>query len=312
MKAAQINNYGHADAVKVQEVAKPVPGNGQVLIEVHASSINPFDSMVREGFLKDTIPLNFPVTLGGDISGIITEIGEGVSDFKIGDKVYGQANVVGGASGAFAEFASTKSSQIGKMPANLSYTDSAAIVMTGLSAYQVIYEHMKLQAGQTILIHGGAGGIGSVAIQMAKHLGARVIATASGEGIAFAKDLGADEVIDYKLQKFEDLVTGVDAVFDTVGGETYDKSFVVVKMGGVIVSMTAQPNKELSEKFGVSAIYQSTHTSTEMLGELAKLVNEGVVNVRVDKVFTLDQIKQAFEARESGSVKGKLAIMIKD
>jgi len=312
MKAAQINNYGHADAVKVQEAAKPVAGNGQVLVEVHASSINPFDSMVREGFLKDTIPLNFPVTLGGDISGIITEIGEGVSDFKIGDKVYGQANVVGGASGAFAEFASTKSSQVGKMPANLSYTDSAAIVMTGLSAYQVIYEHMNLQAGQTILIHGGAGGIGSVAIQMARHLGVRVIATASGEGIAFAKDLGADEVIDYKLQKFEDLVTGVDAVFDTVGGETYDKSFGVMKMGGVIVSMTAQPNKELSEKFGVSAIYQSTHTSTEQLDKLAKLINEGIVTVRVDKVFALDQIKQAFEARESGSVKGKLAIKIKD
>jgi len=312
MKAAQINNYGHADAVKVQEASKPVAGDGQVLIEVHASSINPFDSMVREGFLKDTIPLNFPVTLGGDISGIITEIGEGVIDFKIGDKVYGQANVVGGASGAFAEFATTKSSQIGKMPANLSYTDSAAIVMTGLSAYQVIYEHMKLQAGQTILIHGGAGGIGSVAIQMVKHLGARVITTASGDGVMFAKDLGADEVIDYRSQKFEDLVTGVDAVFDTVGGETYDKSFNVMKKGGVIVSMTTQPNEELSEKFGVSAIYQSTHTSTEQLDKLAKLINEGIVTVRVDKVFALDQIKQAFEARESGSVKGKLAIKIKD
>jgi NADPH:quinone reductase-like Zn-dependent oxidoreductase len=147
---------------------------------------------------------------------------------------------------------------------------------------------------------------------MARHLGARVIATASGEGIAFAKDLGADEVIDYKLQKFQDLVTGVDAVFDTVGGETYDKSFVVMKKGGVIVSMTTQPNKDLSEKFGVSAIYQSTHTSTEQLDRLAKLINEGIVTVRVDNVFTLDQIKEAFEARESGSVKGKLAIKIKD
>ncbi len=310
MKAAQINQYGHADTVKVQETTKPVAGEGQILVEVHASSINPFDTMVREGYLKDMIPLTLPVTLGGDIAGVITEVGSGVSDFTVGDKVYGQANVVGGSSGAFAEFALTNASQVGKMPTELNYTDAAAIVLTGLSAYQVIYEHMKLQSGQKILVHGGAGGIGSVAIQLAKHLGVYVTTTATGDGVEFAKGQGADEVIDYKSQKFEDIVKDYDAVFDTVGGETYDKSFVVLKKGGVIVSMAAQPNTELSEKFGVTAIYQSTHTSTEQLGELAKLINDGVVTVHVDKIFTLDQIKEAFEARESGSIKGKVAISI--
>ena len=282
------------------------------MVEVHASSVNPFDTMVREGYLKDIIPLELPVTLGGDIAGIVSEVGPGVEGFKVGDKVYGQANVVGGNSGAFAEYALTSMTQVGRMPSTLNYAEAASVVLTGLSAYQAIYEHIGLKAGQKILIHGGSGGIGSIAIQLAKYIGAHVIVTASGDGIEFVKSIGADEVIDYKNQKFEDLVSGVDAVFDTVGGETYDKSYLVTKENGVIVSMVAQPDTDLAEKHSINAIYESTHTSTDQLDELAKLIDQGVLKTHIDKTFKLDDIQAAFIARESGSIKGKVVVSIKD
>jgi NADPH:quinone reductase-like Zn-dependent oxidoreductase len=227
MKAAQINEYGHADVIEVSDIAKPTLGEGQVLVEVHAASINPFDTIVREGHVAQMIK-SLPVTLGGDIAGVVTEVGSGVTEFAVGDKVYGQANAVAGNSGAFAEFAATAASQVGNMPANLSFVEAGAIPLTGESALQVITGHMKLAPGQKILIHGGAGGIGTVAIQIAKHLGAYVATTATGEGIQYVTDLGADEVIDYASQKFEDSVHDYDAVFDTVGGDTYVRSFGVL------------------------------------------------------------------------------------
>ena len=312
MKAAQINEYGHADAVKVQETVKPSAGVGQVLVEVHASSINPFDTMIREGYLKEMIPLKLPVTLGGDIAGIVAEVGQDVVNLKVGDRVFGQANAVAGNSGAFAEFAVTKAEQVGPMPRNIDFTDAAAIVLVGLSAYQVIYEHIKLTSGQKILIHGGAGGIGSIAIQIAKNLGAYVATTATGDGLEFVKTIGADVVIDYKTQKFEEIINNYDAVFDTVGDDTFERSFLVLKKGGVLVSMIAQPNEQLANQYEVVNLYQSTHTSTEQLAGLAKLIDDDVVKVHVDKVFSLDQIQQAFEAREAGTIKGKVAINIKD
>jgi alcohol dehydrogenase len=312
MKAAQISEYGHADAVKVVDIDKPVARDRQVLVEVHASSINPFDTLVREGHLKDMIPLKLPVTLGGDIAGVVAELGRGVEGFAVGDTVYGQANAVAGNSGAFAEFAVTAAGQLGKMPQSIGFNDAAAVVLVGLSSQQALVEHLNLQPGQKILIHGGSGGIGSVAIQIAKHIGAHVATTATGDGLDFVKGLGADEIIDYKSQDFTEMLDDYDAVFDTVGGETYTKSFEVMKGGGIIVSMTTQPSTELMVKYGVTALYQQTHTTTEALEKLAKLIDDGVVTVHVDKIFPLADIQQAFEARESGQVKGKVAISIKE
>jgi len=281
-----------------------------VLVEVHAASINPFDTIVREGYVRNMIK-SLPITLGGDVAGVVSEVGEGVADFAVGDKVYGQANVVAGNSGAFAEFAATMAGQLGKMPANLSFIEAGAIPLTGESALQVITEHMQLAPGQKILIHGGAGGIGTVAIQIAKHLGAYVATTATDDGIQYVKDLGADEVIDYKAQKFEDVVRDYDAVFDTVGGDTYTRSFAVLKKGGMIVSMVEQENAELASKHEVKAVHQFTKVSTDSLNELSKLIEDGVITVHVDKTYSLGQISQAFTDRESGTVRGKIAIEIK-
>ncbi|HEY5667797.1 MAG TPA: NADP-dependent oxidoreductase [Candidatus Saccharimonadales bacterium] len=308
MKAAQISHYGHADQVKIVNADRPSVCEGKVLVEVKAASINPFDSKMREGMLGSSLKL--PATLGGDISGVVAEVGQGVESIKPGDKVYGQAGVAGGASGAFAEFALTGEQQVGLMPQNLDFLQAAALPLTGLSALQVIQKHMQLQSGQKILIHGGAGGIGTVAIQMAKHFGAHVATTATGDGIDYVKSLGADEVIDYKNQRFDELLSDFDAVFDTVGGDTYQRSFKVLKKGGIIVSMLEQPNESLMQQYGVRAEYQQTRTNRADLDTLRGLVERGAVTVHVDATYPLDKVAEAFQAYESGSVKGKVVLQI--
>lgn len=311
MKAAQLNEYGSTDKVQIVEVDKPTPSEDQVLVEVYASSLNPFDTMVREGYLKEMIPLELPVTLGGDIAGVVSETGKNVTNVSVGDKVYGQAAVVAGNSGALAEFAVTKSTQVGVMPSNLDFNQAASLALVGVSAQQAIKEHIKLTSEQKILIHGGSGGIGSIAIQIAKNIGAFVTTTATGEGIELAKSLGADQVVDYANEKFDEILADFDAVFDTVAGETYDLSFKTLKRGGIIVSMNAQPNQELMDQYGVEAIYQSTSVTTEALDNLRELVESGVVTPRVGQVFPFEQVQQAFEAREGGKVAGKIVVNVK-
>ncbi len=310
MKAAQIDEYGDSSKISIKEIERPELKPGQVLVEVKSSSINPFDTMVREGYLKEMIPLELPVTLGGDIAGVISEVADDVDGLNVGDKVYGQANVVAGNSGAFAEFATTSSSQVSVMPSNVDFNQAASLALVGVSAVQALYEHLNLQAGQKILIHGGSGGIGSIAIQIAKHLGAYVATTATGDGIEYVKNLGADEVVDYKSENFDEVLSDFDAVFDTVAGETYDRSFKVLKKGGVIVSMNAQPNQELMDKYSVNSIAQMTHVNNDSLERLTSLVESGVVTPHVDKVFTLEEIAEAFAARESGKVLGKIVISV--
>jgi alcohol dehydrogenase len=254
MKSVQIKKYGHVDAIEISETDKPRPAKGQVLIEVHASSINPVDTGIREGHMQRMIPMQPPITLGFDVAGVVTEVGDGVVALKVGDRVYGQASVMAGGSGAFVEYATTPAGQVAKMPRNLSFLEAAAISLTGLSALQAITDYIELQPGQKILIHGGTGGIGTIAIQLAKHIGAYVATTATGAGIKYVKQLGADKVIDYKTQAFDEVLSGYDAVFDTVGGETYSNSFKVLKKGGTIVSMRQQPNTELMKQYDVTAV----------------------------------------------------------
>lgn len=310
MKAAQINEYGHADVVKVQEVDKPSINKNQVLVEIQAASLNPFDTMVREGYLQEAIPLKLPVTLGGDIAGVVREVGEDVKNVAKGDIVYGQANVVAGNSGALAEYAATKAEQVAKAPTGIDSTETASLPLVGVSALQALTDHIKLQADQKIFIHGGAGGIGSIAIQVAKNLGAHVATTATGPGIAYVKELGADEVVDYKAQDFSESITLFDAVFDTVGGEDFAKALACLKPGGVGVSMIADADEALVKELKVTAIKQATHVTSEKLTQLAKLVEDGVVKPNVGKIFDLDQIQQAFETRESGEVQGKIIVRL--
>lgn len=311
MKAARVNQYGHADKIVIVETETPALQAGQVLVEVHAASINPFDVKIREGFVANMVP-ELPVTLGGDIAGVITQTTPEVADLGVGDKVYGQSIVVNKGSGAFAEFAATKAALLAKMPDNLSFTAAAALPLTGVSALQVIHNHLNLQAGQKILIHGGAGGIGTIAIQIAKHIGAYVATTATGEGLDYVRQLGADESIDYKAQQFDDLLHDYDAVFDTVAGETYERSFKVLKKGGIIVSMLESPNTELMERYGVTAIAQQTRMNSADLQQLAELAKDGIVTPHVEATYPLDKTAEAFQAYESGTIRGKVVITVVD
>lgn len=297
-----MNRYG-SDAVEINnETPKPPISKGNVIVEVHAAGVNPIDWKLREGYLQPMAPLQFPTTLGGDFSGAVVETGE---------EVYGSAIILGGGSGSFAEFAAAKAENTAPKPKTVSHTEAAALPLTGVSALQALTEHIKLSKNQKILIHGGAGGIGTMAIQIAKHVGAYVATTATGDGLTYVKELGADEAIDYKKQRFEDIVQNYDAVFDTVGGDTYTRSFPVLKNGGVIVSMLEQPNEALLKQYGVNAVAQATHVTTERLAKLTELVDTGALKVHIDKIFPLDQAGEALTYLQTGHPRGKVVISIR-
>lgn len=309
MKAVQINSYGGVEVLEINENApKPNLAKNQVLVEVHAASINPIDYKIRAGYLKEMVPLQFPATMGGDFAGVILELGEGVTNFKIGDLVYGSAIVLNGGSGSFAQILAANIRNTALKPKNVDFTQAAALPLVGASAIQALEEHIKLQNGQKIVVTGGAGGIGHIAIQIAKYLGAYVVTTVSAKDFEYVKSLGADEVIDYQTQHFEELLKNIDSVFDTVGGETADKSFQVLKKGGIFVSMLGAPNAELTQQYGVTAIGQNTNTNIEHLNRLADLIDSGEIKVHVDKVFPLEDAKEAFKYLEEGHPQGKVVL----
>jgi NADPH:quinone reductase-like Zn-dependent oxidoreductase len=235
------------------------------------------------------------------------------SDLKQGDEVYGQSGVFAGGSGAFAEMALANADKIAHKPKTLNHEQAAGLPLVGVSAWQALVETIGLSKGQKILIHGGAGGIGSIAIQLAKHLGAYVATTVSTNDIQFVKEeLGADEVIDYKTQTFEDLLPhDYDAVFDTVGGETYTRSFKVLKRGGgVIVSMLERPNQELMDRFGVKAIFQFTQVNRERLTKLAQWVDQNNIHVNIDRTFPLDEAGKALDYQRDVHPRGKVVLQV--
>jgi alcohol dehydrogenase len=312
MKAAQINGYGGQAVLRAVNTAdKPVAANDQVLVEVHAAAVNPFDWKVREGLVRQMAELSFPATLGGDIAGTVAVIGAGVSGFETGQAVYGQANALGG-QGSFAEFTPVKAAQLAAKPASISFTDAAALPLVAVSAYQALVDHMDLQPEQKILIHGGAGGVGSIAVQLAKYLGAYVATTTNATDIDFVKNLGADEVIDYQTQDFSTLLKDYDAVYDTVGSEINTKSYTILKPGGALVSMVEQPNQQLIDKYAIRYTAQFTRTTTERLTKVAELVDSGALKPVVDKIFPLDQAAKALEYLKTNHPRGKIVIQIKD
>lgn len=312
MKALQILRYGGRDATQFNvDAPKPDAAKEQVLIEVQAASINPIDWKIRSGYMKEHLPLTMPATFGGDVSGIVTAVGESVPDVKVGSRVFGYASPVAGGSGSFAEFVAANVSTLAPAPQKATMLEAAALPLVGASAVQAIETHIKLQRGQKLLIHGGAGGIGSVAIQLAKSLGAYVATTAAADDLAYVKELGADEVIDYKKEAFEAKLADFDAVFDTVGGETTKKSFKVLKKGGVLVSMLGQPDTALAQQHGVTAVGQFTQATTDILKRVAQLVDSGTIRSRIAKAFSLEQAAQAFQFAEEGHPRGKVLFEVK-
>ena len=313
MKAIQIKKYGSNDVVEVNETASaPSLSSGKILVNIKASGVNPVDWKIREGYMQQIMPLQFPSTLGLDFSGVVKQVEEDAhSDFKQGDEVYGQASIFSGGSGAFAELALASKDSIAHKPKTLNYLEAAALPLVGVSAWQALVEHIRLSKDKKVLVQGGAGGIGSIAIQLAKHLGAFVATTVSTDDKQFVQELGADQVIDYKTENFEDIVHDYDAVFDTVSGDTYKRSFKVLKKGsGMIVSTLEQPNSELMNQYGIKAVFLFSQVNRQRLTRLAEWIDQNNIRVNIDKTFSLDEAAKALDYQKEGHPRGKLVLTI--
>jgi alcohol dehydrogenase len=302
MLAAQLIKIGAPDAVQVNQIDIPVVGENEVLIDVYAASVNPYNLKQREG--KVPTP-KIPITLGSDFSGVISSVGEGITEWQAGDEVYGQAR------GSWAEFAVATTSAFAKKPESLNFEMAAAVPLVATSAYEALVEAMQLKKGQKILIHGGAGGIGSMAIQLAKYLGAEVATTVSPDNAEFVRELGADHIIDYRSQDFSELLHNYDAVYDTVGGDTHERSYRVLRQGGRLVSMEQQPNAELDEKYKVEASLQGSRSTPERLNAVCELFDKGAIKVKIDREYPLAQAAEALEQLKTGSHRGKIILKIK-
>lgn len=308
MKAARYSEYGGPEVIEVIDIPAPKIEKEQVLVENHASSINPFDFKVRNGWIEG-LPSSFPLTIGGDFSGKIVEVGEDVTDYKIGDEVYGQASVFGGASGSMAELIAANPRSFFKKPSNLDFVQASSLPLVGVSAVQAIHDHIDLKKDQKIFINGGSGGIGSVAIQIAKNIGAFVVASVSTENVEFVRSLGSDEVIDYKKEK----VSGedFDAVYDASGQELDETLIRILKKGGVLVSMASLDHGDFADRFGVTMIAQSSKVTSERLSVLKDYIEKGIVKPYVEKVFSLEETRNAYEYQENEKIRGKVVVRIK-
>ncbi len=308
MKAAIVKAYG--SKVEVTDIAQPALLADSVMIEVHATSVNPVDNLIRAGYLKGMLPLPMPYTVGNDVSGVITAVGQDVSGFKVGDAVFARPQSM--QSGTFAEFVVVKAADIAHKPAKLSHEEAASLPLVALTAWQALVTKGNLQAGQKVLIHAGSGGVGSIAIQLAKHLGATVATTTSSDNVAMVRALGADLVIDYKSQKFEDIVHDYDLVFDTMGGATREKSFGVLKKGGLLVSIIAPADTSgAAEKLGVRSELFFMWASGAQLAHIGQLAEKGVIKPLVDRTYALEQSQEAFDYSQSGRAKGKIVVTLK-
>ena len=238
---AQFSKYGGPEVIEFNSnAALPKLADGLVPVEVHAASVNPIDSVLRAGYMKSMIPLTFPATLAGDFAGVVKVVSQGVSDLRVGDEVFGFAPVIAGGSGAAAEYLTANVSMVAKKPARAIYAEAAALPLAGVSAVQAL-DAMSVKSGQRVLIHGGAGGVGSFALQYAKYLGCHVATTVRGSQKEFARRLGADEIVDFEVEKFDSTLREYDAVLDNVGGEVHKRSFSTLKKGGIVASMVQNP-----------------------------------------------------------------------
>ncbi|WP_342534856.1 NADP-dependent oxidoreductase [Lysinibacillus sp. FSL K6-1151] len=332
MKAMVINQYGKAP-MQLAEIPTPEIGEYEILAEIHAASINPIDFKIRDGKVKLLIQYKMPLILGNDFSGVVVKVGTKVTRFKVGDEIYARPRK--SKIGTFAEFIAIHEDDIALKPKNLSFEEAASIPLVGLTSYQALHDIMHLQKGQKILIHAGSGGVGTFAIQLAKVMGATVATTASEAGANLVTSLGADEVINYKTEKFEEILGNYDAVFDTLGGETLEKSFGIIKNGGKIVSVSGMPNARFAKEndsgffktllfsaasYKLTALEKKHHAqysflfmkpSGDQLRIIADYIESGKIKPVIDRTFTFEEAQKAMGYAESGRAKGKIIVKIK-
>ncbi len=305
MKAVVITEYGSNDVVHLVDIDKPSPGAGEVLVKVHAAGVNPIDWKIRGG-AGERMGMPLPIRLGGEFVGTIEALGPGVHSFGHGEAVFGMVHT-----GAFAEYTLAKADNIVRKPSGLDFIQAAALPLAGTTAWQALFDEAGLSAGQRLLVTGGSGGVGSLAVQFAKAKGAHVTAVASARNAQFVRDLGADAFIDYTSGPFEEAASDVDVVLDTVGGETFQRAFKTLRKGGFMVTVVAFPVDE-AERFEVSVKRSFTVPSALSLSAIADLVEAGKVTPHIDTVLPLAEIRQALALSEAGRARGKIVLTMLD
>ncbi len=308
MKAARIHGYG-ADLV-MEDIPTPEPGPDQVLVRVKAASLNPLDVKLHSGAMHGFFPLAFPYTLGTDLTGTVERTGASVADWQAGDAVVARLDPTSG--GAVAEFALLPASYLAAAPKMVSLDDAAGTPTAAGTAWQALFEVGGLKGGQTVLLHAGAGGVGSFAVQLAQAAGARVIATASGSGIEIARRLGASQVIDYAAADFAGKLSDVDLVLDTIGGETQQRSFGVLRTGGLLISTVSPPDEALAKAHGVTASFVFHQSDAGRLGKIIERLDAGSLRVLVDRTVPLTDFADAFLYQASGRARGKIILSLHD
>jgi NADPH:quinone reductase-like Zn-dependent oxidoreductase len=311
MRAVIIEEFGTGDQFKMVEMETPQIRNDEVLIQVRATSVNAVDWMMRAGYLKDAMHLPLPLIVGLDFAGIVKKVGDSVREFNVGDEVFSRKEM--GRPGTLAEYVVLPASKLARKPAEITFEEASAIPTTGLTALQALTTQAKVMAGEKVLILGGAGGVGSFAIQLAKHLGAEVTTTTSGKNEEFVRTLGADHIINYENEDFSKGEREFDVVLDTVGGENTDKAYGVVKEGGRLVTIAGKADQEKAKANNIQVIYFTSTTEADQLEKIAALAVEGKVRIMVTEIlpFTNQGIREAHSISESGHARGKIVISIR-
>jgi NADPH:quinone reductase-like Zn-dependent oxidoreductase len=306
MKAIRYHAYGGPEQLRYEDAPVPTPKATEVLVRVRATSVNPWDYKLASGAFRNMVPMEFPYIPGGEFAGQIESVGASVSHLKPGDAVFGNCP-----SGSYAQFVAAPGESAAPMPARLTPLQAASVPLAAQTAWQGLFDHGHLEAGQTVLIHAAAGGVGTFAVQLAHWKGAKVIATASAANADYLKSLGADQVIDYKSTPFDTVVKDVDVVLDLLGGDTQTRSFAVLKRGSGRLIATAQPpSQELATRHKVRALMMQMKPTAERLNQLADLLDAGKIRTEVTKTFPLSQTKEAWEYSMSGHTRGKITLEI--
>jgi NADPH:quinone reductase-like Zn-dependent oxidoreductase len=333
MKAFVVDRYGSNDVVRAAEMPDPELRDDDVLVQIHAASVNPLDFKIRAGKLKLILPYRLPLILGNDFAGVVVRVGSRVRRFKPGDEVYARTDT--DRIGTFAEFISIKEDAVANKPKKLTMEEAASIPLVGLTAWQALVERAKLKKGQKVLIHAGSGGVGTFAIQVAKHLGAIIATTTSAANLDWVKGLGADIVIDYRKEDFETILHDYDVILDTLGGKTLEKSIRVLKPGGKLISLLGPPDPDFAKNLGlawslrlamrllsyrirkkarrhhVSYSFLFMRPSGDQLREIGSLIDSGTVHPVVDRVFPFESTKEALAYVERGRAKGKVIVKVR-
>ncbi|NKK74533.1 zinc-binding dehydrogenase [Rhizobium leguminosarum bv. viciae] len=333
MKAFLIDRYKKGGTLRLGQSPEPQLRENDVMVEIHAAGVNPLDAKIRDGEFKLILPYRLPLVLGNDVAGVVVRVGDNVRQFKPGDEVYARPDQ--DRIGTFAEYIAIDAADVAPKPANLTMEEAASVPLVALTAWQALVERAKLQKGQRVLIHAGSGGVGTIAIQLAKHLGAHVATTASTANIDLVKSLGADAVVDYKKDDFEKVLKGYDVVLNSLGKETLEKSLAVLKPGGKLISISGPPDPDFarengfgwlmqqvmrflsfgirrkSKRRGISYSFLFMTANGAQLGKITALIEAGAIRPVIDRAFPFEKTNEALDYVETGRVKGKVVIAVK-